>query len=107
MHDDRSRHINRRGSGHQDDGSRSPGAKQRNAPVGQSLAADLDQGFRLAEAAALPRGQQNSGDARLHTVKATGGRVAGRYAGQFDGAGIRVRITLAVCFRRRICWPSR
>jgi hypothetical protein len=73
VHDDRSRHINRRGSGHQDDGSGSPGAKQRNAPVGQSLAADLDQGFRLAEAAALPCGQQNSGDARLHTVKATDG----------------------------------
>ena len=76
MHGDRAGHINRRGSGHQDNGNRSPGAKQRNAPVGQSLAADLDQGFRLAEAAALPCGQQNSGDARLHTVKATDGPAA-------------------------------
>jgi hypothetical protein len=54
--------MNRHGPGHQHNGSRSPGAKQRNAPVGQPLAADLDHGLRLAQATALPCGRQIDGD---------------------------------------------
>ena len=73
MHDQRSGHIDRSGAGDHDDGIGSPGAQHAETAVDESLAGDLDQGFWLAETAALARGQEDSGDTRLHGAKATDG----------------------------------
>jgi len=66
MNDERSGHVDRGGPGDDHDGIGSPGAEHEQAAVDESLAADLDQGLGLAEAAALARGQKDSGDTRLH-----------------------------------------
>ena len=73
MHDQRSGHTDRSGPGDHDDGIGSPGAQHAETAVDESLAGDLDQGFWLADTAALARGQEDSGDARLHRAKATDG----------------------------------